>query len=88
MKIPRIAVLNGIVLASMIVIVLRVCLPSHGLNKADIFKDAAHLFVGGLVGAWLIGWWSNDSETEDTAKLCLVLSLILSGVEVAAALIK
>lgn len=43
---------------------LRFVLPvSGGVNKADIYKDMAHLWVGGLIGAaigfgswWPFGW--------------------------------
>lgn len=31
----------------------RFTLPSHGINHDDFFKDAAHLIVGALIGAWV-----------------------------------
>ena len=39
--------------------VLRFLLPAHGLRSEDLFKDAAHLFLGGLVGAGIGArrWW-------------------------------
>jgi hypothetical protein len=27
--------------------------PTHELQRDDVFKDCAHIFVGGLLGAWL-----------------------------------
>jgi hypothetical protein len=38
---------------------LRFALPSRGLRREDVFKDAAHLWVGGLFGAAIAsgaGW--------------------------------
>lgn len=36
-----------------IMAVLRFVLPAPGLDTADIYKDIAHLFVGGILGAAL-----------------------------------
>ena len=40
-----------IVLLTIIFAILRCILPTNGLNSADVFKDLAHCFVGGLFGA-------------------------------------
>ena len=68
----------AITMLSLTVAVLRVVLPSHGFNQDDMFKDAAHLWVGGLIGAALSSkrwrYWT--------------MAIGLSVVEVAAAIIK
>lgn len=33
--------------------IARFFLPSNGFQKEDIFKDIAHLYVGGMYGAWM-----------------------------------
>ena len=53
-----------LVLCCLVLGVLRVLLPGHGLNQQDVFKDIAHLFVGGLYGAAFLeagNWkfWNN-----------------------------
>lgn len=39
------------VLVSLVFAGLRFILPSQGLNRKAVFKDLAHLWVGGLFGA-------------------------------------
>ncbi len=58
--------------------VLRFTLPSHGLNSQDIFKDLAHLFVGGMFGAFIA---SGKREY-------LLIGAALTAVEVVAAVCK
>ena len=46
------------------IIVLVVCgvrfTIAPGLDKADIYKDLAHIFVGSLLGDWLMAWHAAD----------------------------
>lgn len=57
-----------LVVVTLVFGVLRFVLPVSGtVNKADIYKDLAHLYVGGLFGAWL--------AAGDTAYLLLALGL-------------
>jgi hypothetical protein len=52
----------------------RFFVPTHELSKAGTYEAFAHLFVGGLVGAWLA-----------TREMCyLWLALALSAVELTA----
>lgn len=46
-------------LASVAVAAMRFALPPHGLNADDVFKDTAHLFVGGLFGAALVATFQS-----------------------------
>ena len=41
----------ALVVACVMLGALRLALPSNGINPSDVFKDLAHLFVGGLFGA-------------------------------------
>lgn len=42
-----------LVFATIVFGILRFVLPASGeINQADIYKDCAHLFVGGLFGAY------------------------------------
>lgn len=77
-----------LIAATAIIVILRFVLPVHGVNHDDIFKDVAHLFVGGLFGAWLLGRNSYEAKTEDTAVICLVLGVLASGFELLAALLR
>lgn len=48
--------------------VARLTLPAHGLQKRDVFKDLAHLWVGGLFGAAIASgqsllWWAAGGLT-------------------------
>ena len=42
--------------------IVRFMVPVHGLNDADIFKDLAHIFVGGLFGAAIKGTARNRQD--------------------------
>lgn len=70
------------------------------LQRDDIFKDIAHLWVGGLFGAWIFGevaaYWIRKTECfpvplEDTTSRiersmwrCGALAVLLTIVEVVA----
>ena len=63
------------------------------------FKDAAHLYTGGLIGAWLVGWWvvrllrrtvagwpyTTAAPVNRLRLLCGWLAVALSVLEVACA---
>lgn len=58
--------------------IVRIIMPAHGIQSQDIFKDIAHLYVGGLFGAWFA-----------TKKKCYRdVALALTALEVIAFLIK
>lgn len=51
------AVILALVAAVSVVFgLLRAVLPVRGLDRRDVFKDLAHLWVGGLYGAALADW--------------------------------
>ena len=67
-----------IVLIALSVGIVRPFLTSHPLSAEGSYEAFAHLFVGGLIGAWLV--------TRDRLYLGLVVGL--SIVELASALLK
>ena len=67
-----------IVLAALAVGIVRPFLTAHPLSAEGIYEAFAHLFVGGLIGAWLV----------TRARLYLGLVTGLSIVELASALLK
>lgn len=70
---------------------MRFAMPSHGLNFDDVFKDVAHVFVGGLFGAYLYGWACSGSWWPDAPpgqRLLGSLAIGLTVLEVVATLVK
>lgn len=67
-----------IVSVALVVGIVRPFLTSHPLSAAGSYEAFAHLFVGGLIGAWLV--------TRNRLYLGLVIGL--SIVELASALLK
>ena len=68
---------NKLVLLVLICImfsVARFFIPTHPLSPHGSYEAFAHLFVGGLIGAWL--------ATKE--KLYLILTVLLSAVELTA----
>jgi hypothetical protein len=62
-----------LVVIVLITTVLRFTLPIHGLNQEDIFKDFAHLFVGGLFGAAIV---SRDKVVFSLASFLVAIELL------------
>jgi hypothetical protein len=48
-----------VLLVALVVCLARSFVPGHGLSLAGSYEAFAHLFVGGLLGAWCISrkWW-------------------------------
>lgn len=67
-----------IVLTALAVGIVRPFLSSHPLSLEGSYEAFAHLFVGGLIGAWLV----------KRERLYLGLVVALSIVELASALLK
>jgi len=44
----------AVLVAAILITVLRSTVPGHGLSYAGSYEAVAHLFVGGLLGAWLV----------------------------------
>jgi hypothetical protein len=51
----------------------RFVMPSHGIHTEDIFKDIAHLYVGGLFGAWFA---TKRKDYRNAAFLMTALEVI------------
>ena len=78
--------------------IVRFMVPVHGLNDADIFKDLAHIFVGGLFGAAIAETIRDYNQQTDWVNLWTVAVLAnwrlwamawgLTGLEVAAFFIR
>lgn len=51
-------------------------------HKSEAFQAVAHLFVGGLLGAWLVGRLCRNVVTHSDRLLWAGLALALSVVEV------
>lgn len=52
--------------------IVRFYVPVHGINNADVFKDMAHLFVGGLFGAAIyatVAAWRISADIEQLEQL-------------------
>lgn len=68
-------------------ILIAIVLVIAGLRIAGIthesYQAAAHLFVGGLVGAWLIERKGTTIGSAINARIDLLLAIALSVVEVA-----
>jgi hypothetical protein len=67
-----------IALFALAVGIVRPFLTSHPLSAQGSYEAFAHLFVGGLIGAWLV----------TRARLYLGLVIVLSIVELVSALLK
>jgi hypothetical protein len=67
-----------IALIALAVGIVRPFLTSHPLSAQGSYEAFAHLFVGGLIGAWLV----------TRARLYLGLVIVLSIVELVSALLK
>jgi hypothetical protein len=85
----------SLVFMCVVIVLLRFTLPTRGLDSHDIFKDAAHLFVGGLMGAALhatygckVYSYKLPEELKESAIFFWVLSVVLTAMEVAAFLIR
>lgn len=63
-----------LVLLSVVFGMLRFLMPNHALSLPGTYEAFAHLFLGGLLGAWL----------ESRKYIYLVLVAILTGVELVA----
>ena len=73
--------------------VARFALPSHDLHGDDVFKDLAHVFVGGLFGGAIVATLRGCPVQDDKPHICLeallwVLAISLTVLEVLAAVFK
>lgn len=59
---------------ALVIAILRFAIPSHELSWAGAYEAFAHLFVGGLIGAWLVS----------RKRLFLILVLAMSAIELIA----
>lgn len=59
-----------LVLVSLTLSVIRFLIPSHALSLNGSYEAVAHLFVGGLMGAWIV------SKEKTYLLLVGVLSLV------------
>lgn len=76
-----------IVLLTLGFAVARFLVPVHGLNKGDIFKDLAHVYVGGLLGAAIVLLailLGHLCATKKTTWIAWALAIGLTIVEVVA----
>jgi hypothetical protein len=62
---------------ALIFLIARFFMPTHPLSPHGTYEAFAHLFVGGLFGAWMVS----------KLKIYLILALIMSAGELAAFLI-
>ncbi len=67
----------------LVIAVLRVVIPAPGIRTDDIFKDLAHIFVGGLFGA---AFTSHACKGEHTGYL-YAMAVGLTSIEVLAFII-
>ena len=74
-----------IILISIAVGLYRIVVEPTSIQVPDTYKDIAHIVVGGLFGAWLLGYsffeQLND-EVWSVAKLCGWSALLLTILEV------
>jgi hypothetical protein len=49
--------------------------------RSECFQAAAHLWVGGLIGAWILGGLSIEADIDRTGRSAGWLALVLSLVE-------
>jgi hypothetical protein len=78
-------------LIALVFIVLRFTLPMEGVDNRDIFKDLAHLYVGGLFGAAIITGYAKDSYLFNRLHVRRNLWLLAIGMtvlEVVAAIVR
>ena len=83
-----------IALASIFGVLHFVLSDTGGINAVDIYKDLAHVFVGGLFGAGTLGLATdyrlcrdhgvNDDRLFKMTALCLLLAVGLTMLEVVA----
>lgn len=71
-------VVAAVVIVSIAFAVGRFFIPTHGLSPAGSYEAFAHLFVGGMIGAWLM---------DRKQRLLLWLAIAISVVELAAFLL-
>lgn len=64
-----------VLLLSLAFAVGRVVLPAPGLDGGDVFKDLAHLWVGGLIGLWAGGRWVWNQSVRQPTTTCRSLVL-------------
>lgn len=63
-----------LVIAALVIALIRFMIPTHPLTLVGSYEAVAHLFVGGLIGAWLVS----------RRHLFLVVVVLLSVVELVA----
>lgn len=63
-----------LVIAALVIALIRFMIPTHPLTLVGSYEAVAHLFVGGLIGAWLVS----------RRHLFLVVFVLLSVVELVA----
>ena len=64
----------------------RVFVEPTSLQLGDTYKDLAHLFVGGLFGAWLFGRRAITPREIIIAEVCLTSAVVLTVIEVVCAI--
>ena len=71
----------GIVLCFVagIIAIQRFMIPTHELSPAGSYEAVAHLFVGGLIGAKMVGWLFKVSVAP-----CGWLALVMTVTELVA----
>lgn len=63
-----------LVILALVIALIRFMIPSHPLSPAGSYEAAAHLFVGGLIGAWMVS----------KKHVFLVMFIVMSLVELTA----